>query len=124
MVHVTSIALTRDYGFRPPLNQEAVALHRGGQEIIAYLQILMKEDMNMQGWTEQEIRTKDLMAPCGLYCGICGVYIATRDGHEKSKTIMANLYGTKPEQTECLGCMQHDPPRKRYGWCHVYRIRD
>jgi ferredoxin len=59
----------------------------------------------MQGWTEKEIRTKDLMAPCGLYCGTCAVYIATGDRNEKSKAIMANLYGTKPEQTECLGCM-------------------
>ncbi len=22
----------------------------------------------MEGWTEDEIRNKDLMAPCGLYC--------------------------------------------------------
>jgi hypothetical protein len=78
----------------------------------------------MQGWTEEEIRTKDLMAPCGLYCGTCGVYIATRDGNEKFKAAMANLYGTKPEQTECLGCMQPDPPKKRYGWCDTCRIRD
>jgi hypothetical protein len=84
----------------------------------------MKREMNMQGWTEEEIRTKDLMAPCGLYCGTCGVYIATRDGNEKFKATMANLYGAKPEQTECLGCMQPDPPKKRYSWCDVCRIRD
>ncbi len=23
----------------------------------------------MKGWTEEEIRNRDLMAPCGLYCG-------------------------------------------------------
>ena len=33
----------------------------------------------MKGWTEEQIRNKDLMAPCGLYCGTCEVYIATRD---------------------------------------------
>jgi hypothetical protein len=59
----------------------------------------------MKGWSVQEIRNKDLMAPCGLYCGLCGVYIATRDGNEKFKVIMANLYGTKLEDTECMGCM-------------------
>ena len=80
--------------------------------------------MNMEGWTEEEIRNRDLMAPCGLYCGACGVYIATRDGNEKFKAIMANLYGTKPEETECLGCMQPDPPKKRYAWCDVCTIRD
>ena len=66
----------------------------------------------MEGWFEDEIRNKKLMAPCGLYCGVCGVYIATRDKNEKFKTAMATLYGTKPEDTECLGCMQPNPPEK------------
>lgn len=78
----------------------------------------------MKGWTEEEIRNKDLMAPCGLYCGACGVYIATRDSNAKFKQIMGNLYGTKPEDTECLGCMQADPPRKLYGFCEKCKLRD
>jgi len=84
----------------------------------------MKGDMNMQGWTEEEIRTRDLMAPCGLYCGACGVYIATRDGNEKLKAVMGKLYGTKPEETECLGCMQPDPPKKLYSFCETCKIRN
>ena len=52
----------------------------------------------MKGWTEEEFRNKNLMAPCGLYFGLCGVYIATRDGNEKFKAIMGNLYGLKPEE--------------------------
>lgn len=78
----------------------------------------------MEGWSEQEIRNRDLMAPCGLYCGACGVYIATRDGNEKFRTVMGNLYGTKPEDTACLGCMQADPPKKMYGYCKMCPIRD
>jgi hypothetical protein len=78
----------------------------------------------MEGWSEEEIRNKHLMAPCGLYCGSCGVYIATRDGNEKFKTILGNLYGTKPEETECLGCMQPDPPNKLYSYCETCKIRD
>ncbi len=78
----------------------------------------------MEGWKEEEIRNKDLMAPCGLYCGACGIYIATRAGNEKFRTIMANLYGTKPEETACLGCMQPDPPKKLYGACKMCEIRD
>jgi hypothetical protein len=78
----------------------------------------------MEGWTEEEIRNKDLMAPCGLYCGTCGVYIATRDGNEKFRAAMANLYGTKPEEAECLGCMQPDPPKKLYGMCNACEVRD
>ena len=77
----------------------------------------------MEGWGEEEFRNRDLMAPCGLYCGACGVYLATRDGNEKFKAVMGNLYGTKPEETACLGCMQPDPPKKIYGFCKACKIR-
>ncbi|MFC1851168.1 DUF3795 domain-containing protein [candidate division CSSED10-310 bacterium] len=77
----------------------------------------------MEGWQEGEIRNKDLMAPCGLYCGTCGVYIATRDNNEKFKAILGNLYGSKPEETECFGCMQSDPPEKLYSFCQHCQIR-
>lgn len=78
----------------------------------------------MEGWSQQEIENRDLMAPCGLYCGACGVYIATRDGNDKFKTVMGNLYGTRPEDTVCFGCMQDDPPKAIYGYCKSCRIRD
>ncbi len=78
----------------------------------------------MEGWTEEELKNKDLMAPCGLYCGTCGVYISSRDGNEKFRALMGNLYGTKPEETECLGCMQPDPAEKLYGICKVCGLRD
>ena len=77
----------------------------------------------MKGWTEEEIRNKDLMAPCGLYCGVCAVYIATRDKNDKFKKIIGNLYGTKPEETECLGCMQPEPPKNIYVACNLCKIR-
>ena len=77
----------------------------------------------MEGWTEEEIRDRRLMAPCGLYCGACGVYIATRDHNEKFREVMGNLYGTKKEDTQCLGCMQSDPPEKLYGYCMNCSIR-
>ncbi|HNQ85972.1 MAG TPA: DUF3795 domain-containing protein [Deltaproteobacteria bacterium] len=78
----------------------------------------------MKGWSEDEIRDRTLMAPCGLYCGVCGVYIATRDDNAKFKTVMGNLYGTRPEDTACRGCMQPDPPQKLYGYCAMCAIRD
>ena len=77
----------------------------------------------MKGWAEEEIRNRDLMAPCGLYCGSCGIYIATRDENEKFKAVMGRVYGTKPEETECCGCMQADPPKKLYGYCQQCKIR-
>jgi hypothetical protein len=78
----------------------------------------------MRGWTEDELRNRDLMAPCGLYCGACGIYIATRDGNEKFRAVMGKLYGTAPEETACAGCMQADPPRQLYGYCRSCTIRD
>jgi len=78
----------------------------------------------MKGWTEEEIRNRALMAPCGLYCGACGVYIATRDGNEKFRGVMGKLYGTTPEETACAGCMQPDPAKTLYGYCRVCAIRD
>ncbi len=78
----------------------------------------------MEGWSENEIKNKDLMAPCGLYCGACGVYIATRDNNIKFMTVMANLYGTNPEETQCQGCMQKDPSRKQYAFCKSCDIRN
>jgi hypothetical protein len=47
----------------------------------------------MGGWTKEEIRKKNLIAPCGLYCVACGVYNATRDENEKFKAVTGNLYG-------------------------------
>ncbi|MDD2672255.1 MAG: DUF3795 domain-containing protein [Syntrophales bacterium] len=78
----------------------------------------------MEGWSEEEIRNRNLMAPCGLYCGACGVYIATRDKNDKFKAILGKLYGTKPEETECLGCMQPDPPQNIYSYCRTCGIRN
>jgi len=28
---------------------------------------------------------KEWLAPCGLYCGVCGILMATRDNNEKFK---------------------------------------
>ena len=78
----------------------------------------------MRGWTEDEIRNRDLMAPCGLYCGACGIYIAHRDNNAKFRAILAQLYGSQPEQTRCRGCMQPDPPECLYGFCQSCPIRD
>ncbi len=37
---------------------------------------------------------------------------------------MGNLYGTTPEETQCLGCMQEDPPKKLYKFCQNCAMRD
>ena len=36
------------------------------------------------------------MAPCGLYCGVCGVYLATRNGDDKFKALLGGLVRVDP----------------------------
>lgn len=31
-------------------------------------------------------------SPCGLYCGVCAIYIAHRDNNQKFKKRLATLY--------------------------------
>ena len=35
---------------------------------------------------------QDYVAPCGLYCGVCGVFYATRDKNEKFLEKLAEMY--------------------------------
>ena len=37
----------------------------------------------------------DFLAPCGLYCGVCGVYYATRDNNEKFIQKLIGVYEGK-----------------------------
>lgn len=64
----------------------------------------------------------DFIAPCGLYCGVCAIYIAHRDNNQKFKERLANLYkgavpgkGTLPnsdaltaDDIRCQGCLSQD----------------
>ena len=64
----------------------------------------------------------DLVSPCGLYCGVCAIYIAHRDNNQKFKERLVNLYkgevsgkGTLPhsenlstEDIRCHGCLSDD----------------
>lgn len=77
----------------------------------------------MRGWNEDEFADEKLMAPCGLYCGTCGVYISTRDDNAKFRGALGKLYGTKPEETRCTGCMQPDPPQCLYTFCQSCKLR-
>jgi hypothetical protein len=64
----------------------------------------------------------NLISPCGLYCGVCAIYIASRDNNNKLKERLVNLYkggtpgkGTLPnsdklsaENIHCGGCLSDD----------------
>ena len=61
----------------------------------------------------------DFISPCGLYCGVCAIYIAHRDNNVKLKERLVNLYkggttgkGMLPnsenlsiEDIRCRGCL-------------------
>jgi hypothetical protein len=51
---------------------------------------------------------ENLLAPCGLYCRVCSIYIAHRDKNEKFKKALMKVY--KPfikgmEDLKCMGCL-------------------
>lgn len=75
---------------------------------------------------EIEKNNKDLLAPCGLYCGVCAVYIADRDDNLKFKERIINVY--KPftktiEDIKCKGCL-HENPENIFAFCQQCGIRD
>ncbi|MDP4128487.1 MAG: DUF3795 domain-containing protein [Bacillota bacterium] len=55
----------------------------------------------------------DLISPCGMYCGVCAIYIAHRDNNQKFKERLVSLYkGVLPhsenlsiEDIKCRGCL-------------------
>jgi len=76
----------------------------------------------------------EFASPCGLYCGVCAIYIAHRDNNQKFKERLAILYrggvpgkGTLPnsetlsaEDIRCRGCLSDD----RFMHCRQCEIRD
>ncbi len=64
----------------------------------------------------------DFASPCGLYCGVCAIYIAHRDNNLKLKEKLLKLYqgstpgkGTLPgsealsvDDIRCSGCLSDD----------------
>jgi hypothetical protein len=51
---------------------------------------------------------KNLLSPCGLYCGMCPIYVAHRDGNDRLKEKLAKDYGMKPEEISCRGCLSNE----------------
>ena len=68
------------------------------------------------------ITNSDLVSPCGLYCGVCAIYIAHRDSNYKLKERLVNLYkGKVPDKgrlpnseklsivdIKCRGCLSDE----------------
>lgn len=48
---------------------------------------------------------KELVAPCGLYCGVCGIFQATIKDDQNLKEKLAKAYGDSPDKINCQGCL-------------------
>ncbi|MFX1337763.1 MAG: DUF3795 domain-containing protein [Promethearchaeota archaeon] len=51
---------------------------------------------------------KELLAPCGLYCGVCSIYIAHRDNNLKFKEKLMPVYkafAKTIDDISCTGCL-------------------
>lgn len=69
---------------------------------------------------EGEVK-RELLSPCGLYCGVCAVFIAYRDGNEKFKERLLGVYGlSSTDQVRCRGCLSGE----RFLYCDACPIRD
>ena len=76
----------------------------------------------------------DFISLCGLYCGVCAIYIAHRDNNQKFKERLVNVYkgdvpgkGTLPnsdklsiEDIKCYGCLSDE----QFLHCRQCEIRD
>lgn len=47
---------------------------------------------------------KKLVAPCGVYCGICPVYIADKGNLERLKERIATAFNVSTKEVLCDGC--------------------
>lgn len=66
-----------------------------------------------------EVR-KELLAPCGLYCGVCSIQIAYREDNQKLKEKLAAAYGVTAEDIRCKGCCSEE----KFGYCETCPIRE
>ena len=69
---------------------------------------------------------KELLAPCGLYCGVCAVYIADRDNDLKFKESIVKVYSpltTSLDDIKCKGCMSENTDKK-FVYCQTCGIRN
>jgi len=63
----------------------------------------------------------DWLAPCGLYCGVCGIMYATRDGNAKFAERLATVYNLPPEEIHCAGCLAEGDAV--FAYCRVCPIK-
>lgn len=63
--------------------------------------------------------SNELLSPCGLYCGVCGILIAHRENNEKFKEKLSAVYGVTIDQIKCKGCMSDEV----FMYCQICPIK-
>ncbi len=48
---------------------------------------------------------ENLLSPCGLYCGVCGIRMAYLSGNLKFIAVMAAAYSVDQNDIKCEGCL-------------------
>lgn len=68
---------------------------------------------------------KELLAPCGLYCGVCRIYKAHKDNDMEFKREILhtlNSYGAKTvNDIACTGCLSNDVV---FPFCRTCSVKD
>ena len=70
----------------------------------------------------------DYIAPCGLYCGVCGILYATHENNLKFKERLVDFYSDKLAESEklsvedihCKGCLSDE----LFYFCRECAIKD
>jgi hypothetical protein len=62
----------------------------------------------------------DFVSPCGLYCGVCAIYMAHRDDNQKFKTLLPGAENLSANDIKCRGCLSDE----RFVHCQKCEIRD
>lgn len=62
---------------------------------------------------------KELAAHCGLYCGVCGVYMAHRDNNTKFKERLTAVFNVPAEELACKGCLS----QQVFSYCRTCPIK-
>ena len=51
----------------------------------------------------------ELLSPCSLYCGSCGIYIATIENNRELKENISVSYKIDINDINCFGCFSENP---------------
>lgn len=61
-----------------------------------------------------------LAAPCNMYCGVCGLYVAYKTDNQRLKEKLGGVYQIEPKDIVCEGCLSDVV----FGFCRACQVRN